>query len=394
MKLSQQLIFFGIAITIYGLINFYIIRRGLSTIPSAYKTIFLISSIFVVLSYIAGRFLERIYYSFFSDILIWVGSFWVAFMFYFLLCLIIIDFARLLNHFIPFFPPIITQNYEKAKRVTAIIVCILVTVSVVGGYINTKGIVTKSYTMHIKKKAGNLKFLTIAMASDLHLGTILGKSFLEKVKNQINGLHADIILLPGDIVDEDVRAVYRKDLGDTLSLLKAKYGVFAVTGNHEYIGGVEQAVTFLTKYGIKVLRDTSVKIDNSFYIVGREDRSFRQMNGTRRKDLKEIIKDLDPSLPTIMMDHQPFALHEAEDNAIDVQLSGHTHNGQLWPLNHIINKIYELGWGYMIKGPTHYYVSCGVGGWGPPVRTGSRPEIIYIKLKFDGPPSASTKKNK
>src|ERR1035437_4592029 len=161
MKFSQQLIFFGIVLTLYGLINFYIIRRGISAIPASYKTIFLITSIFVVLSYIAGRILERFYYSIFSDILIWIGSFWIAFMFYFFLCLIIIDFARLLNYFIPYFPPIITQNYEKTKRITSIFVYIFVMVSVVGGYINTKGIVTKSYTMHIKKNAGNLKSLTI-----------------------------------------------------------------------------------------------------------------------------------------------------------------------------------------------------------------------------------------
>ncbi|MFA7228553.1 MAG: hypothetical protein WC061_05910, partial [Melioribacteraceae bacterium] len=140
-----------------------------------------------------------------------------------------------------------------------------------------------------------------------------------------------------------------------------------------------------------VLRDRFEKIDGSFYIVGREDRAIRQFAGGRRKELKELLSGIDKSLPVIMMDHQPFALNEASENGIDLQLSGHTHNGQLWPLNYIVEKIYELGWGYKILGNTQYYISCGVGGWGPPVRTGSRPEIINFKIRFEDGQNAESK---
>lgn len=383
MKLSQQLIFFGIVFSVYGLINFYILRRGLSVIPETYKTIFLVSGIFVVISYIAGRLIENVWTTLFSEILIWIGSFWIAFMFYFFLALIVLDLFRLINHIIPFFPAFITHNIEKSKRITALVISILVTVSVIGGYINTKTFVTKTYRMNIHKKAGSLKSLNIVMASDLHLGTILGKSFLTKVKNQINRLNPDIILLAGDIIDEDLAAVIKNNVGEELIQLKSKYGVYAITGNHEYIGGVDDAYKYLIAHGVNVLRDSYEKIDNSFYVVGREDRSIRQFAGKQRKELKDIITGIDKSFPVIMMDHQPFGLNEAKENGIDLQLSGHTHNGQLWPLNFIIEKIYDLGWGYKIDGNTRYYVSCGVGGWGPPVRTGSRPEVINIKLKFE-----------
>jgi predicted MPP superfamily phosphohydrolase len=136
---------------------------------------------------------------------------------------------------------------------------------------------------------------------------------------------------------------------------------------------------------VKVLRDGFEKINDSFYVVGREDRAIRQFTGGRRKDLKEILSGADKSLPLIMMDHQPFGLNDAFENGIDLQLSGHTHNGQLWPINYIVEKIYELSWGYKINGNTHYYVSCGAGGWGPPVRTGSRPEIINFRISFESP---------
>lgn len=376
--------FFGIVFTLYGLINFYIIKRALTVVPSEHKSLFLVVTIFIVLSYIIGRFLEKAWLSPVSDFFIYLGSFWLAFMFYFFLCLLVIDIIRLLNAIIPFLPSVITQNVEKAKRITAIVVLVLVTITVVGGYINTKMIVTKTYKININKKAGNLKSLNIVMASDIHLGTMLGHVFMYKVMDQINSLKPDIILFAGDIVDEDIGPVIRDNVGEKFEMLKSKYGVYAITGNHEYIGGVKAAVDYLSKHGVKFLRDSSAFIDNGFYLVGREDRAKRQFNDGKRKELKEIMADVNKSFPIILMDHQPFQLNEAFENEVDLQLSGHTHNGQLWPVNYIVDKIYDLAWGYGVNGKTHYYVSCGVGGWGPLVRTGSRPEIINIKLNFTG----------
>ena len=379
-----MLTFFGIVFALYGLINYYIIRRGLSIVSSEHKTLFLVVSIFVVVSYIAGRFLERAFPSIISTVLIWIGSFWIAFMFYFFLSLVAVDLLRLINHFVPFFPEIISKNPEKTKRFTALVIILFVFITVAGGYINTKMIVVQHYKIPVKKSAGNLKSLNIAMASDIHLGTILDSSFLEKVVDKINALNPDIVLLPGDVIDEDIGPVLRDNMGHLLEKIKSKYGVYAVTGNHEYIGGVDAACNYLTSHGIKMLRDSVIKIDNAFYLIGREDIAIRQFAHKQRKDLKELLNGVDHSFPLIMMDHEPFKLNEAFENGIDLQLSGHTHNGQLWPMNFLISKIYELGWGYMIKGNTHYYVSCGVGGWGPPIRTGSRPEIVNITLVFKG----------
>ena len=382
MKFPQTLIFFGIILFVYGLINFYIIRRLLSAIPENFKSLVLIVSIFVILSFIAGRLLENIWISYVSDFLIWIGSFWLAIMFYSFLCLVIIDLVRAVNFFVPFFPSVITRDPEKTKRVLLIVVSILVFITVAGGFINTKIINVRQYWMPIHKKAANLKTLNIVMASDLHLGTINGKNFAYRVAWDINHLNPDIILLAGDIIDEDIKPVLRDNVGEALFELKAKYGIYGITGNHEYIGGVEEAVKYLNAHNIQMLRDSTIKIADSFYVVGREDRSASSFGGNGRKSLEELTKDIDKSLPVILMDHQPFHLEEAQQCGIDLQLSGHTHNGQLWPLNYLINKIYDIGWGYRLIGNTHYYVSCGVGGWGPPVRTGSIPEIINIHLRF------------
>lgn len=383
MKLQQAIIFFGIVFTVYGLVNYYIYRRIVPIVPDNYRLVFSIIFIAVVVSYIAGRILENYWVWYVSDLLVWIGSFWIAIMFYTFLSLIVIDIVRLINYVLPFFPSVITKDPEKVRRTMAIIVSIFVLIMVVAGFINTRMITIKKYNININKKAGELKSLNIVMASDLHLGTINGKSFAYRVVDKINKLNPDIILFAGDIIDEDIKPVLRDNVGEALLELKAKYGVYGITGNHEYIGGVNAAVEYLKNHNIQMIRDTSVKIDNSFYIVGREDRDSKRFADYSRKPLNKIIEGVDKSLPIILMDHQPFQLSDASNNGIDLQLSGHTHNGQLWPVNYIVKKIYEIPWGFKFIGNTYYYVSCGVGGWGPPVRIGSLPEIINIKLNFE-----------
>ena len=117
-------------------------------------------------------------------------------------------------------------------------------------------------------------------------------------------------------------------------------------------------------------------------MIGREDVAMPQFTNKQRKSLNEIVSNLDNNLPKILLDHTPVKLEQAEQNGIDLQLSGHTHHGQIWPANIITNMIYELSWGYLKKGKTHYYVSSGAGTWGPPVRTGSSSEIVNIKVSF------------
>ena len=138
------------------------------------------------------------------------------------------------------------------------------------------------------------------------------------------------------------------------------------------------------EHGIVVLRDQMITVAESMVIVGREDRSKRGFSGEQRKSLAEIMDGIDRSLPILMMDHQPAKLQEAVDQGVDLQLSGHTHHGQLWPFQLITNRMYEVSWGYKKKGNTHFYVSCGVGTWGPPVRIGNTPEIMQINLTFNG----------
>jgi predicted MPP superfamily phosphohydrolase len=378
------IIFFSIFLLVYGLINSYIFFRGLHAIPagSPIRTVYMVAFWVVSLSFIAGRFLERIAITPFSTAVVWVGSFWFAAFAYFTLAALFIDFLRLANYVIPFFPAFITENAARTKAVLAIGVSAGVVFVLAIGYFNAKNPRLKTLDIHIPKSADSLKTLNVAVASDIHLGTIIGNGRLNKIVDTINSLHADLVLFPGDIVDEDLAPVIKQNLGETLRTIKAKYGVFAVTGNHEYIGGVEEAYKYLMDHGIRVLRDEVVTVNGGITLVGREDRSISQFARMKRKSLPELMAGVDKRFPIIMMDHQPIGLNEAVDAGVDLQLSGHTHHGQLWPFGWITEAIYEVSWGYKKKSETQFYVSSGVGTWGPPVRLGNTPEIINLRITF------------
>lgn len=384
MKTINYVIFFGVFFTVFGLVNYYIFIHGWHALSpgSSARALYIALFLIVSLSFIVGRFLERVWLSPLSETFVWIGSFWLAGMLYFFLSVLLLDVVRLANYFFPFFPAFVNADIARSK------LCLFGGISVVVGALTFAGhvnaLVPRITTLNltIAKKMSGAPPMHIVAASDIHLGTIIGRDRFGRIIEKINGLNPDVVLLPGDIVDEDLAPVIRENLGEMLGNIKARYGVIAVTGNHEYIGGAEQAVRYLVEHGVIVLRDSALRLENGVWIVGREDRSAGQFGEKRRKPLASILADVDMSAPVILMDHQPFHLEEAEAGGVDLQLSGHTHHGQLWPLNFLTGAIYDISWGYGRKGKTQYYVSSGVGTWGPPVRIGNRPEIVSIRLTW------------
>ncbi len=377
------IIFFSIVIGIYALANYYVYQKGLLSL-SAYpliKQYFKIVFWFLVLTYPTGRIMEKIYLSYFSDALVWVGSFWLAALLYFFLFCLLIDLISLINGIWHFIPELFYKG--SFQKVLFLAVTGGVMVLLAGGFINARMPVVKNTDIHIPKAAGAREHLHAVLISDVHLGTLIGNGYLERIVSEINNISPEIVFIAGDLVDEDLQPVLRQNIGHTLSKLNPYLGVFAVTGNHEFIGGAEEAVSYLEKYGITFLRDTILKVDNSFYVIGREDREMQRFTGVERKPLDELISMADDSYPFILIDHQPFYLKKTAESGIDLQLSGHTHHGQLWPLNYITSAMYKVSHGHENVSGMEVYVTSGVGTWGPPLRIGSRPEIINMKIFFD-----------
>jgi predicted MPP superfamily phosphohydrolase len=218
--------------------------------------------------------------------------------------------------------------------------------------------------------------LNIIAISDIHLGNVIRKDRLAKWVKLINRQNADIIMIAGDMFDHNMNTVESQQMDIELSRLNAKYGVYAIPGNHDYYAGIDRAMLYMKKSGIRVLRDQTVTIDHRLVIIGRDDLSNR-----KRKSLSLLLTGVNAKLPRIVLDHQPLSFAESRENNVDLHISGHTHNGQIFPFNRIVSKIYELGYGYKKAGNTNYYVSSGLGLWGAPIRLGTQSEIVKFILK-------------
>jgi predicted MPP superfamily phosphohydrolase len=386
MKNRGMLIFLLIVLSVYTLVNFYIFRRGNQALEyaAALRPWYYVLFSVVFLSFIVGRVLMKVAPGAFASAMIWIGSFWLSCMLFFFLAIVLFDLLRLFNHWFHFFPGFITGAYARSKLIAAGITVFIVFIVIVAGTINAYHPVVRKVNIDIPKKAGSLQELHAVMVSDVHLGTIVGRRRFSNIVEKINALQPDIILLAGDVVDEDIEPVIRLNLGEMLKSLQSKYGTWACPGNHEYIGGAAKAFAYLKEHNVHLLRDSVVMIDSSFYLAGRDDKDNKRFHGTQRKEVDELLKDVNRSFPILLMDHQPFWFEKAEAAGVDFQLSGHTHVGQMWPFSYITHAMYETDYGYLRKGEAQFYVSSGVGTWGPPVRIGNRPEIVDIHIRFTG----------
>jgi len=382
MRLTSFLIFFGTALFIYISFNYFIYTRGLQafSISSSWRTTYIVVFWTVVSCFVVGEILEHTRSSLISEWIYRVGAFWLAFMLYFALTLLVFDVIRLANYFFHFLPEL-TQLFRFRLGLASVV---LVSTLVLAGHINALNTRIREISLTIPRKINGSHEMKIVMASDIHLGALIGENREAKLVRIINAQKPDLVLLCGDLVDGDIASVLRKNLGKHLQEIKSAMGVYAIPGNHEYIGGIQKTLPYLESINIKELRDKVLILPNGVQVIGRDDRDNRQMGEeNRRKTLKELMAGLDKSYPVIVMNHQPFNLEEAVDEGVDLHLSGHTHHGQLWPLNYITKAVFELSWGYLKKGNTHFYVSSGFGSWGPPVRIGNSPEVVVFNLKFE-----------
>ena len=385
MKIPVILIFVAVVLTVHFLVNYYIFIHGWNALPvhKGIRMAYCILFGFLFISYIASRFLERAHMFSVAPVFTWTGAFWLGAMAYLFFFVALLDLVRLFEHWFHFLPAFIYTDYQKTKMFTALFAVVLVGSLLIAGYINATHPHVKKLDIAVHKKANGMKHLKIVAVSDIHMGVLFGYDRVNDMVDRINKLQPDIILFAGDIIDEVLAPVLHYNMGSPLKRLHAPLGVYAVTGNHEYIGGADEAVRYLKTLNINMLQDTSLLVANSFYIIGREDHDMFRFSGKQRKTKEELLQHIDTSLPLILLDHQPYELDKTVQNNIDLQISGHTHHGQIWPFNYITQKIFGLSWGYRHEKNSNIYVSCGYGTWGPPMRIGNRPEIVQITIDFD-----------
>jgi predicted MPP superfamily phosphohydrolase len=249
---------------------------------------------------------------------------------------------------------------------------------VIGGRVHYENVRVNEYAAEIAARSSPLGELTIALAADFHISDLTEPRRIERIIDRINATRPDIILLPGDILEGDRKGVDVRRYAAMFRRLRATYGVYASLGNHEFHRGEWRE--FFDQAGIDVLDDRWTVVAGAFVLAGRGDRPDDEL-----VPLAKVLRGAPAHLPLILLEHDPSNFDETLLHAVDIQVSGHTHHGQLFPIHWITMLKYDLSWGYRRSGRCHFFVTSGAQTWGYPVRTVGDSEIMLIRVVFKTP---------
>lgn len=366
--------FFIFPLIIFIILFIYVLTRGaqsLSYVPTLKITYLILMPILLIL-FFTGMIFPNAFSLPVAKIITFIGYSFLVLFVYLLFSLLVTDIILIINRLIHF----ITATEKFRFRFFTMSFIAILGIMVYGNYqFNHPKIVHFSIKSAKPKQNKEVKIVVI---SDVHLGVSIDKNRLKKYVEMINNQHPDIVLIAGDLIDRSIVPVMKQKMDEELRMIKAPLGVYAIFGNHEYYGeNMDYTKDFEQRANIHLLKDSITLVDNQFYIAGRDDKTNHS-----RQELKEILQHIDKSKPIIVLDHQPYHLEKTELNNVDLQISGHTHNGQFFPGNLFVKRMFENGYGYLKKGNTHFYTSSGLGLWGPQYRIGSQSELAVIDFKY------------
>ena len=371
-------------LAIYLSANYYIGKRIYKNIsysfrlnPFIYWGIFGFFAVF----YILARMVEGWLPYGFAKILVPLSSYWIVFFFYGLLFFAVLDGIGLLDRKIDFLPE--KYKYRKDNRFL-ITVLVLVTIFslMIWGSFNAKNLTATSYVVETEKALS--RGYRVALISDLHISYQIGYQELEKIIQEVNGLLPDVILIAGDIFDGDWRTFFEEDINSLLGTFNPGIGTYAVLGNHDnFMENRPMLRPILEANGITLLKDEAALVNGELLIIGRKDitENRTRYGMEERLPLGTLLEEPDKQKYLILMDHSPLDIYEAAARGVDLHVAGHTHGGQMYPFGLLTERAYAFDYGQLIKDSYHLIVSSGAGTWGPPVRIGTRSEVVLIEIR-------------
>ena len=354
-----------VALRLYQLIPAKLfVRIALITILTIFiGSLFLFFPLHKSLSFALGGLLYRI------------GTAWMIGFLYFIIIFVAIDLMKLLNKLFYFINKDVLYNLTHHNYLSFFAIVGGVILLLFLGNIKYHNKRRIHFNIETSKLSPQQKPIRVVGISDLHLGYTIGPDELEEWVQIINAENPDIVVIGGDLIDNNVKLVEHMKLDKILRKIEAPLGVYACLGNHEYIAGVEESIEFHEKSNITVLRDTSITVADNFTLTGRDD-----IHNPNRKPLSAIVNGVDNGNFKLLLDHQPSNLKDAENQKIDLQFSGHTHYGQIYPITFIVEAMFENPHGMIEKGLTKIYVSSGLGIWGGKFRLGTQSEYVVFDI--------------
>lgn len=327
-----------------------------------------------------------------------ISTYWIGIMLYSLLYVVLFDLLRLIAKHTKLKNTLLFSRGSVISIGSVVVACAVATC--LYGIFNARNIKVNEYSVTVNKSCGSDKHLKAVLVADLHMGYAIGVDHITNMVEKINQQDADIVIIAGDIFDNSYDGMDDPEgIKAQLKSIKSKYGVYAVYGNHDIDekilmgftfdwGGKqlhsEKMTNFMKECNIKLINDESVLINDEFYLVGRRDTDKPGTEDGTRADISELTKDLDKTKPIFVLSHEPDELQKTADAGADIDFSGHTHDGQLFPGNLTIGLFWENPCGMIKKDNMYSIVTSGVGVYGTFMRVGTDAEICSVDIDFAG----------
>lgn len=356
-------IYLGIFGIVLGIGEFFMYRQGLPLLNANWTVaiFMLLPFTFVIPNTVPNKLHPTV-----SRVLSFIGGYWFIFSYYSLFLLILYALFYGISQIGQ--QQLVWQQYSGIFAATGFVFILL---TIIAGSWNAFHPVYRKVEVLTKKHLPH--GITIAFASDIHLGTILGQSYSEKLAKNLNAIGADLVLLGGDIIDGNLEFVLKDESYKNLKNINAPLGTYAVYGNHDYYGeNTQKEQAILASCGITFLKDESILLAENICVTGLDDFLYNPRNK---------IPAPQSEFFNILVDHEPWRIKEAAKIGYDLYLAGHTHAGQFYPNSIVTNKIYDLDYGSKYFEQMLAIVSNGYGFWGIPVRVGPAPEIVIISIR-------------
>lgn len=375
---ARYLVFFVVATLVMGVSHRYVWARLVrdAALPQPWARVATVAIIVLYIVLMASFFLVRTLHRSIGAPLMWVSYTWLGVLFFMVMSLGLSDLARVVTMRVQG-----TGTIDDPERRQTISRLFAGGAALLGLGASTVGLASALSPVAVKRVKVTLDRLSkgasgtrIVQLTDVHVGPTIGKSFIDGVVKRVNELDADVVVITGDLVDGSVADL--KEHVAPLGEMKNKHGIYFVTGNHEYYSGAASWIAYLESIGIKVLRNEHVRIggEDGFDLAGIDDPS----SGTQ--DLRKALAGREGDRACVLLSHQPRGVTLAETLGVDLQLSGHTHGGQMFPWNFMVRLQQPFVAGLHKLARAQIYVSSGTGYWGPPMRVGTSAEITEIEL--------------
>lgn len=375
-----MIVFLAIYFLVYGSVHFYFFSKVKTAyaLSPKFNLLIILFLALMVLAPILTRSFERIGWIFPARFVGHIGYLWMGFLFLFFCIALTLDIYRLLVYLAGWMAKNSFSSLLPTARWTFGVATILAVVISIYGFFEARSLDIERLTISSRKIPAEVGAFKIVQISDLHLGLTVGERWVEKVAAVIESENPDLLVSSGDLVDASA-----SDLDPVVVRLKAlqpRYGKFAVTGNHEFYAGIGQAAECTQRAGFVLLRNGSANILGFLSIVGVDDPAGAMRLSGKVLSEEELLRSLPAEQYTILLKHRP-TVNKETISLFDLQLSGHTHKGQIFPFNLLTKLFFITNAGYLKLSPRSYiYVSRGTGTWGPPIRFLSPPELTVITL--------------